>query len=133
MKVLVDSDVWSGVFQRKKPIETRYTERLRMLIENDEACMIGLVRQEVLSGVREKAGFEKLRKLLRAFPDLPVTQDIHELAASFHNHCRVKGVQGSHADFLICACAVSWKMKILSLDGDYTHYVKYLPIEFDNP
>lgn len=131
--VLVDSDVWSLALRRQRPVHGTYLERFSMLIEEGEVALIGLVRQEVLSGIREKRQFEKVREQMRAFPDQRVTLDIHELAAAFFSHCRGKGVQGSHADFLICACAVSWKMRILSIEKDYRNYACYLPIELELP
>ncbi|MFW6354954.1 MAG: PIN domain-containing protein [Verrucomicrobiota bacterium] len=129
--VLVDSDVWSLALRRPQPAPGPYIERLSMLIEQGEVALIGLVRQEVLSGIRAQKQFEKVRKQMRAFPDQAVGPGMHELAASFFNHCRGNGVQGSHADFLICACAVSWKMRILSTDRDYRHYASCLPIDLE--
>jgi predicted nucleic acid-binding protein len=130
--VLVDSDVWSLVFRRKTSDASSYTTRLIKLIESDEVRIIGPVRQEVLSGIQNPKQFEVVRKQLKAFPDQSITTDIYELAASFFNACRSKGAQGSHTDFLICACAVSWKMRILSKDNDYSHYSKVIPIELDS-
>ena len=91
--------------------------------------MIGPIRQESLSGIKEPERFEKIRDALRAFPSQRIDEPIYELAASFHNHCRSKGIQGSHTDFLICACAVRWKASILTKDKDFTRYAKHTPIE----
>jgi predicted nucleic acid-binding protein len=102
---------------------------LRELIEADQVGMIGLIRQEVLSGIREAKDFERVKQSLRAFPDEPIAPEIHELAASLFNTCRAKGIQGSYTDFLICGCAITWKMKIFSRDGDYRQYQQAIPIE----
>jgi hypothetical protein len=61
--------------------------------------MIGPVRQEILSGIRDLAQFNLLRDALRAFPDLPLNADDYEQAAAFFNRCRSLGVQGTHIDF----------------------------------
>jgi hypothetical protein len=82
-------------------------------------------------GIRTKSQFDLVREQMRAFPDEKVGSDLHELAAAFFYHCRAKGVQGSHVDYLICACAVSWKMRILSADKDYRSYAKFLPIDLE--
>lgn len=126
--VIVDSDVWSEAFRKQRDL-SRYVSLLRGLIESEEVLMIALIRQEVLSGIREKEKFEVMRDALRAFPNQNIDDSIYELAASFFNCCRSKGIQGSHTDYLICACAVSWKVKILSKDKDFARYAKYLPIE----
>jgi len=62
--------------------------------------------QELLSGIRDHAQFEKVREHLRRFVDIPITTDDYEEAASYYNRCRSKGIQGSSTDFLICAIAV---------------------------
>ena len=61
-------------------------------------------------------------------PDEEIGTAIYEMAASFFNACRSQGIQGSHTDFLICACAVSWKAHILSKDKDYIRFQKNIPI-----
>ena len=128
--VLVDSDVWSEAF-RKKGRGSAYIDRLRELIELDEVVMIGPIRQEILSGIREKRKFEEIRELLKAFPGEPLEDSIHELAASFFNTCRSKGIRGSHTDFLVCACGVAWKVGILSKNKDFRRYSKYVPIDLE--
>jgi predicted nucleic acid-binding protein len=128
--VLVDSDVWSEAF-RKKGKGGVYIDRLRELIDLDEVVMIGPIRQEILSGIREKKKFEEIRELLKAFPSQPIEDSVHELAAAFFSTCRSKGIQGSHTDFLICACGVAWKVGILSKDKDFQRYAKIVPIDLD--
>ena len=125
--VIVDSDVWSEAF-RKKGKKSREVIRLQELIESDEVLVIGSIRQEVLSGIKDKSRFEKIKEAMRAFPNQGIDNSIFELAASFFNLCRGKGIQGSHTDFLISACAVSWKAEILSKDKDFQRYSKYIPI-----
>jgi predicted nucleic acid-binding protein len=90
--------------------------------------LIGAVRQELLSGIRERAHFERVRDHLRAFPDVNVTRDDYEQAASFFNVCRTKGIQGSNTDFLICAIAARIGSSIFTTDADFTHFARLLPI-----
>ena len=90
--------------------------------------MIGPVRQELLSGIRERGQFERLREHLRAFPDTPITTEDFEEAAAFYNQCRTKGLQGSAVDFLICSVAVRNGFPIFTTDGDFLHFSRALPI-----
>ena len=126
--VLVNSDVWSEAF-RKGGRKSRAVTLLRELIENDEVVMIGPVRQEALSGIKEERKFEEIRGMLRAFPSRLLEDSIFELAASFFNVCRSNGIQGSHTDFLLCACGVVWKVRILTKDKGFARYARYLPID----
>ena len=126
--VIVDSDVWSEAF-RKKGKESRSVLALRNLVSEGEVVMIGPIRQETLSGIRESARFETIRDALRAFPSQRIDEPVYEIAAGFSNLCRRNGIQGSHTDFLICACAVRWKVSILTKDKDFARYAKFVPIE----
>ena len=128
MMVIVDSDVWSEAF-RKNDSASETTKRLKELINNDKIIMIGPIRQEVLSGLKEEKRFSQIKECLRAFPNQVIDDSIYELAAAFFNICRSRGIQGSHTDFLVCACAVSWEVEIFSKDQDFLHYSKYIPIQ----
>jgi predicted nucleic acid-binding protein len=129
MKVLVDTSVWSLALRRKSHADNAViTSALATLVEDGRVAMIGAIRQELLSGVKEQAQFERLRDHLRAFPDAVVTTDDHEEAAAFFNRCREKGVQGSNTDFLICAVAVRNGFAIFTTDEDFVRFSKLLPI-----
>ena len=128
MKVLVDTSVWSLALRRGGDGESWPVRELRNLISDNLVQMIGPVRQEILSGVRDEAQFKELEARLRAFPDLALTPEDHVTAARFFNLCRGKGVQGSNTDFLICAVAVRHRLSIFTTDKDFSLYAKHLPI-----
>lgn len=128
MKVLIDTSVWSLALRRKAPQHAAVDE-LRRLVAAGRAAMVGIVRQEILSGIRDAAAFERLREQLRAFPDEPVDTGDHERAAAFYNACRAKGVQGSNTDFFLCALSVNHRMPVLTTDVDFTRYAALLSIE----
>jgi predicted nucleic acid-binding protein len=129
VNVLVDTSVWSLALRRSRPpIHPRVVE-LAELIREGRASIVGLIRQELLSGVRSAEQFEALRTHLRAFPDLELGTEDHEEAAAFFNRCRARGIQGSTIDFLICAAAARRAMPILTTDDDFASYARILPIE----
>ena len=130
MSTIVDTCVWSLVLRRQKhpaPI----AQTLSRLIETDEIVMLGAIRQEILSGIRDRAQFEKLRDRLRAFSDACVTAQDYEQAAEYFNLCRSKGIQGSNTDFLICVVAVRLSATILTVDRDFEYFQKHLPIQLE--
>jgi len=129
VKVLVDTPVWSLALRRKNPdLNSNAKSELAALVEEARAVMIGPIRQEILSGVKERGQFERLRDYLRAFVDVEMTPDDYEQAAAFFNQCRAKGIQGSNTDFLICAVASRRELAIFTTDRDFAHYAKMLPI-----
>jgi predicted nucleic acid-binding protein len=133
MRVLVDSTVWSHVLRRKSPEQREISRQLDALVADRLVAMIGPIRQEVLSGIKEKTHFEELREELRGFLDIEISVDDYEAAASFFNACRARGIQGSHTDFLICAVAARHDLAIFTTDADFTHYAKVLPITLYAP
>jgi predicted nucleic acid-binding protein len=128
MRVLVDTSVWSEALRRSSRVETDVVREFRSLILEHRADIIGPIRQEILSGLREDAQFEKLEKHIAAFPDMPLETADHIMAAQFYNTCRAKGVQGANTDFLICAVAVRRQLSIFTTDGDFSLFAKHLPI-----
>jgi hypothetical protein len=75
VQVVVDTSVWSLVLRRRAlpSADDAVTLALKDLISDARAMLIGPVRQELLSGIKEPAQFEKLRSALAAFPDEPLT------------------------------------------------------------
>jgi predicted nucleic acid-binding protein len=129
MKVLVDTAIWSLALRRRNhPRNAAIRATLASLVEDGQVAMIGPIRQELLSGIRESAQFDRLREHLRGFPDTGITPDDYDEAASFFNRCRDKGIQGSNTDFLICAVAVRNELAIFTTDKDFAHFQKVLPI-----
>ena len=91
--------------------------------------MLGAVRQELLSGIRDAEQFLNLQSRLRAFPDEQIDTEDHELAAEFFTRCRSQGVQGSNSDFLLCAASVRRGMFLFTADLDFELYAKHLPVK----
>lgn len=107
---------------------TRVVALLRELVSESRVVLIGPIRQEILSGVREKRVFERLREHLSAFDEQPVAVEEYEEAARCANRCRAAGIAGSSVDFLICAVSLRRKLAILTTDRDFMNFAKALPI-----
>ncbi len=134
MKVLVDTTAWSLVLRHKdRPENAATAVELASLIQDGQIAIIGPIRQEVLSGMKESAEFERLRDYLRGFADTELTSTDYEEAASLYNRCRQRGIQGSGTDFLICAAAMKNDYSIFTTDADFTHFAKVLPIVLHRP
>jgi predicted nucleic acid-binding protein len=132
VEVLADTSVWSLALRRRKgqisDIERDMTALLGDLIRDNRARLIGPIRQELLSGIREPAQYERLRHYLRSFPDQPLGTADYEQAAQCSNQCRSRGITGSATDFLICAAALARKWQILTTDADFKIYAKAMPV-----
>jgi predicted nucleic acid-binding protein len=133
MLILVDTPIWSLALRRTNkdlnPREQIQTDALRDLIRAGRAQLVGPVRQELLSGIRQEKNVSELRDYLRAF-DEPILQIAdYEEAAHIHNRCRSQGIAGSAIDFLICSIASRRNWEIFTTDHDFTRYAKVLPLK----
>ena len=137
MKVLVDTAIWSLALRRKATDLNAHEEslvyELRELIKEGRVQMLGLVRQELLSGIKNTAQFEKLRGILRAFPDDPLDISDYEAAATASNSCRAKGIVVAAVDALVCAVALRKDLLIFTTDLDFQNYSKALPFKLHVP
>ncbi|CAA6695435.1 MULTISPECIES: PIN domain-containing protein [unclassified Lentimonas] len=128
MKVIVDTSVWSLFLRRDTSSAVPQVAQLKQYIQQGRAQMLGIVRQELLSGIKNEAQFNRLSHLLEGFPDILATSDDHLTAAKFFNQCRYQGIQGSPVDFLICAISHRMKTPILTTDQDFAHYAQIIPV-----
>ena len=132
MKVLVDTPIWSLALRRSPkdlgPVHSRFVEEFAELVRENRAEIIGPIRQELLSGIREGSRFRSVRDHVRAFEDSLLTTEDYEEAAQISNQCRAAGISGSPVDFLICATALRRRWQIFTLDKDFQEYARYLGI-----
>ena len=134
MNVLIDTSVWSLALRRRSEQlnagERRLVDEWKSLIREGRARLIGIVRQEVLSGIRNDRDFERVRERLVAVRRHSggSTHD-HEEAARLFNRCRVKGVTGAPIDLLICAIARRCDLAVFTTDRDFERYRPLLGVE----
>jgi len=128
LKVLVDTPIWSYALRSKNKEYQSEIDSLISLIRDQRAIIIGPIRQEILSGYSELRKFRIIKEKLSYFDNTPILDVDYELAAEFSNKCRIKGIQGSHIDFLICAVANRIDIPIFTNDKDFEHYQKIIPI-----
>ncbi len=55
------------------------------------------------------------------------------MAADFRTACRRKGLQGSLADFLVCAVAVRREFSVFTVDRDFKRFAEVIPIDLHLP
>ena len=132
MNVLVDTPIWSLALRRDAEKLSKFEHSIRQdlaqLTAEARVRIVGPIRQELLSGIRNAAQFRAVRDDLREFPDEPLTTEDWETAAESNNRCRSAGIAGSLVDFLICAVAVRRAWQIFTTDKDFQHYQRVLPL-----
>lgn len=137
MSVLVDTSVWSIALRRRRERlaegEREAVAEWSSLVREGRARLIGPIRQEILSGIRNHSQFALLRKRLEPFPNLAVLDSDYLEAAELFNRCRRQGVSGTSIDLLICAVAIRLNLAVFSLDGDFRSAARLLPLRLHAP
>ena len=132
MNVLVDTPVWSLALRRDAGKLSEFERAIRQdladLTADTRVRIVGPIRQELLSGIRNAAQFRAVRDDLRDFSDEPLSLEDWEAAAESNNACRVAGISGSAVDFLLCAVAIRRNWEIFTTDNDFQHYARVLPV-----
>jgi predicted nucleic acid-binding protein len=137
VSTLVDTSIWSLALRRKSHhlsgAEQALVAELAELVKAGRARLLGIVRQELLSGIKTAEQYERLRTTLRSFPDEVVETTDHELAAKSSTECRSKGIAVSIVDALICAVSLSRDCSIFTSDPDFKTYASVLKIKLHTP
>jgi predicted nucleic acid-binding protein len=131
-RVVVDTSIWSLAVRRRagqlSTSERALVLNWKDLARDNLAVLIGPVRQEILTGIRDAGQFERLRDQLRGFEDEQLSAEDWETAAMFSNRCLTAGIAGSQTDLLICAFASARDLPIFTTDPDFAGYETVLPI-----
>lgn len=130
--VLVDTCVWSLALRRTStdlnPREGKTVRKFEELVVEGRVRLLGVVRQELLSGICHQAQLDRIAVALRSFEDVQLGVEDYEEAATADNRCRSAGMAGSTTDFLICAVAIRRDWRVFTTDQDFARFGKVLPI-----
>lgn len=121
MKVLVDTCVWSLFLRRRRsaalsPAEQKLADLLKEATQDGRVAILGPIRQEVLSGIRDQAQFRKTELILEPFPDEELTSADYVAAARCFNRCRDHRLECGPVDILICSVAAQRHWSVLTND-----------------
>lgn len=128
--IVVDTSVWSLALRRPSGTgATPHAARLlRTLVEDGQPVwMPGIVKQELLSGIRHEAQFDRLLRVLEPFQNLLAIDADHVRAAQVANSCRANGVQVGAVDALIVAMTLRLDGILLTTDRDYQDIHTHCP------
>ena len=121
--ILLDTSVMSAVLRRRRTgaAEEDLPQRVAALLQADEQLGLpGIVLQELLSGIAERAQREKLLKAVHdSFPVLLATEGDHLKAADVASACAAHGLALSTPDALIAAQALNRRARLFTTDADF--------------
>ncbi len=118
--IVVDTSVLSLAFRRptSRDLHPAALELKRLVVADEAVALPGVVLQEILSGISEKA-FTDLLGNLEGFPLLLAKAADHVLAGRIRNRCVAAGIAASAVDALIAAQTISAPGRLFTLDEDF--------------
>ena len=123
-KVVVDTNIWSTVLRRNVSADDRIRNNLMQLVDEGRVAIIGPIRQEILSGIKDEKKYLILKQYMEAFEDEKIETIDYENAALISNKCIAKGFAVTAIDALIVAFAVRNGWEIYTKDKDFDRYEK---------
>ena len=86
MKFLIDTSVWSESLRRKKSsIDSAETILSKLILNEYEIVIVGIVLQEILSGITDKKLFAEINTILADFPYIETAKQDYIFAAELRN------------------------------------------------
>jgi len=113
---LIDSSAWIEYLRPKGSIKVK--ERIRNILQKEEAVSCGIVVVEILRGSKDEKDFQSLNESLRSLPQIPIDDDLIERASKWGFMLDRKGKIVSTTDLLIASAAYK-KAQLIHLDRDF--------------
>ena len=133
MKLLIDTSIWSEALRRKdKSVNSSETVLRKIIDNNDEIVVIGIILQEILSGISNPKLFAEIRNILNDFSYLEIVKDDYIYAAELRNKCKQKGITAGSFDFLIASVAIRNKLILVTYDSDFVNISKHTDLKIHN-
>ena len=130
MKFLVDTSVWSESLRRKKSsMDSAETILSKLILNEYEIVIVGIVLQEILSGITDKKLFAEINTILADFPYIEATKQDYVFAAELRNLLKTKGVTAGSFDFLIAGLAIRNDLTLVTLDQDFTYIAEHTDLK----
>lgn len=119
--ILVDTSVWVD-FLKGRNSKERHTLH-RLIEEEADLSLTGIILTEILQGVKEDTDYKKLKDHLLEFPiHPPKGVDTYLKAAEIYRTCRQRGkTVRKTVDCLIAAICLEHDLILFHRDRDFDH------------
>lgn len=115
--ILVDTSSW--IHMLRADGDKAVSARVKALLESGSACWCPVVRLELWNGARGDRDKKALRDFEQRLTELPITDDVWNLAYSLAQKARAAGATAPASDILIAACAQFHDVGLDHADSDF--------------
>ncbi len=129
---IFDTSVWIGYFNGVKDHRTDF---LDYCLENDQVCMIGVIAQEVLQGVKIDSKYYSIKSHFKNLPSLPApTFELYDGSAQLYRLLRKRGITIRKAnDYLIAHYCIHFDMELCHADFDFDQIAENTSLKIWKP
>jgi predicted nucleic acid-binding protein len=113
---LIDSSAWIEYLRPKGSHKVK--QRIRDILQKEEAVSCGIVMVEILRGVKNERDFESLYDAMASLPQIAMDDEVIERALRWGFLLDSKGKVVSTTDLMIAAAAYK-KARLLHIDDDF--------------
>jgi predicted nucleic acid-binding protein len=126
--VIVDTTVWVDFFSGKNTPEVGILERL--VTEDEDICICGVILTEVLQGIRSDAEYIETLSRFDSFLFLDLNRQTFIKAAQLYRTLRRRGITSRKpVDCMIAAVAIEHDIPLLHNDRDFDPIEKICGLE----
>jgi len=115
-RILVDTTIWIEFFRGR----SKMADHFEMLLKEDVVCTCGIVKFEVLQGIKSEGEKNKIFSILESLPYVEMTKKLWQRAAELSISGKQKGVNLPLSDIFIAAIAIENDLSIYTLDNHFT-------------
>ena len=129
-RVIIDTSVWSEALRRKKNTINSSETIIRKIIEKDiEILLLGIILQEILSGISNEKLYNEIKKILDDFVYLETTKNDYIYASELSSKCRSNGIKAGSIDYLIASTTIQNDLHLVTYDKDFVNISKYTDLK----
>jgi len=128
--VLIDTSAWIFAL-RKKPLLS-LKDRVDYLLGIDIVFTFGMIRLEILGGVKTKGEFDCLKKRLEALNEIPADTELWERASKLAFDLKRKGLTIPYTDILIASAAIRSKAILMHADSHFDIIVSHTELKVES-
>jgi len=126
--VLVDTTVWIDFFRGEATPQVAVLERL--IAEEEDLCVCGIVLTEVLQGIRDDSQYRKIKADFDNLVFLPMTRATFVKSAEMYRSLRRRGITiRKPLDCMIAAVAIAHEAQLLHSDRDFDPLQKHFGLK----
>ncbi len=127
---LIDTSVW--IFALRKQFNPFIKEYVDRLLKDHIVLINGMIKLELLGGVKTEKEFNRLKSRLDALEEIKIDNSVWGIAYQIAFNLRQNGITVPYTDILIAASAIKSKAILVHIDKHFDMIARYTNLKVKN-